>query len=857
MDNNRWERVARLYELACDRPVGVRDAFIAEACDGDDELRHEVVSLLRQGVSQDGLLERIAEDAQTAWVCPTSIGRYRVLRLIGEGGMGAVYEAEQDRPRRTVAVKVLKFALAAPELLRRFSLESEVLGRLQHPGIARVYEAGTAQTDLGPQPYFAMELIRGVSLLEYATEHGLTIKQRLELVIKVCEAVDYAHRSDVIHRDLKQGNILVDQTGQPKILDFGVARITNNAANLTGHTSVGDLVGTLEYMSPEQLLADPAAVDARTDVYSLGVILYELLAGRRPYDVTRQLPDVARVIREEDPLPLSAVNRACGGDLETIVAKALEKDKARRYGSAAELAGDLRRFLADAPILARPASTAYRARKFVRRHRGVVSSALIILVVLLAGIVVSTSEAIRARRERDRALRAEKIAKAVNDFLQEDLLSQAGARAQANAHSQPDPDLKVRTALDRAAARIGGKFDSEPAVEAAIRRTIGLAYLDMNLYSEAQPQLERTVELRNRALGPDHPDTLASKNELGVLYNLEGKYAQAEAVLNRVLAGRQSLLGSDNRDTLATMSDLGLAIAYGGDDVRAAPIFAEVWEADRRMLGEENPATLSVLDNLAGSYRSLGRWTEAKVLLERELELDRRVLGPEHPDTTNCMQALATVHRALGNYAAADALFLAALDILQRTQGEGHWETENVRYNLAISYRAQGRYVEADALFKQALASLQRGMGANHPLTLKVAYNFGESYRRQRRFTEAESILGEVLEGRRRVLGKDNPYTAQALGALSEIKIEEKSYSAAEQMLREVLQIREQKSPDAWERYYTESLLGASLWALGKSSEARPLLTSGYRGMLERQNSIPAEYRPVLEQAHAWSTRPW
>ncbi|HEX8925552.1 MAG TPA: serine/threonine-protein kinase, partial [Terriglobales bacterium] len=390
MDPARWEKIAQLYDCACEQPVSARDAFLGLACEGDEDLRREVESLLRQPISVDGPLERVTEQARAAWDCPAQIGQYRIIALIGEGGMGAVYQAEQDHPRRIVALKILKSPLAAPELQRRFSHEADVLGRLQHPNIARIYEAGTAQTDLGPQPYFAMEFIRGVSLLEHAAKCGLDVPQRLNLMISICEAVDYAHRCGVIHRDLKPGNILVDENGEPKILDFGVARVTDADANITRQTALGDLVGTLAYMSPEQLLADPAQLDARSDVYSLGVVTYELLAGRRPYETTQPITDAARVIREEEPTPLGSVNRVLAGDLEIIVAKALEKERERRYGSAAELAADLRRHLAHEPILARRATATYRSRKFIRRHRTMVSATALIFFVLLAGAVVST-----------------------------------------------------------------------------------------------------------------------------------------------------------------------------------------------------------------------------------------------------------------------------------------------------------------------------------------------------------------------------------------------------------------------------------------------------------------------------------
>lgn len=286
-----------------------------------------------------------AADAASARKLPANIGHYRILSVLGEGGMGIVYEAEQEQPRRIVALKVIQPGLTSLDLLRRFERESQALGRLQHPGIAQIYEAGTEDTGFGAQPYFAMELIRGRSLMQYAEAHHLSTQQKLELMAKVAEAVHHAHQRGLIHRDLKPSNILVDETGQPKILDFGVARATDSDAQATRQTDVGHLVGTLSYMSPEQVLADPLELDTRSDVYALGVILYQLLAGRLPYTISQKLHETVKTIREEDPTPLSSVSRNYRGDIETIVAKALEKDKVRRYASAAELAGDIRRYL--------------------------------------------------------------------------------------------------------------------------------------------------------------------------------------------------------------------------------------------------------------------------------------------------------------------------------------------------------------------------------------------------------------------------------------------------------------------------------------------------------------------------------
>ena len=412
MNAEQWGQVERLVDEALSLDPARRAAFTRGIA--DPRVRAEVESLLAVDALKEtsGIDVIIGEAAgrclpehanparQTFTVftpsrpveapLPAAIGRYRILGLLGQGGMGAVYEAEQEQPRRKVALKVIRSAWAAPELLHRFELESQALGRLHHPGIAQIYEAGSADTGVGRQPFFAMELIHGQSLCEYAGSQGLSTRERLELMIRVCDAVQHAHRRGIIHRDLKPRNILVDESGQPKILDFGLARIIDSDAQATRQTDAGQLLGTLAYMSPEQVLADPLAIDTRSDVYALGVILYELLAGRLPYALPRHIHQAVETIRKDDPLPLSAVSRAYRGDIETIVNRALEKDRERRYASAADLAADLRRYLDDEPIAAKPRSAADQLRKFARRHKAVVTGVAAVLVVLVGGIVAST-----------------------------------------------------------------------------------------------------------------------------------------------------------------------------------------------------------------------------------------------------------------------------------------------------------------------------------------------------------------------------------------------------------------------------------------------------------------------------------
>jgi len=416
-----------LFQIAVDLAPNERSGFLDERCGSDRSLRLEVERLLAPEASElDGFLRtplypdarQIAEDCARL---PDRIGHYTIVRKVGEGGMGVVYEAKQDSPHRTVALKVIRSTLPSTAVARRFAQEAEILGRLDHPGIAHIYEAGmTALDDDSPDatryPFFAMEFIRGRTLLSHADEEAYDIRARMELVAAVCDAVHHAHQNGIVHRDLKPANIIVNQSGHPKVLDFGVARVTDEEAQTrTLQTGAGQLFGTLPYMSPEHVTGDPTTVDARSDVYALGVILFELLAGRLPYDLRdRSIPEAARVIGEEEPTRLSSVNLIFRGDIETIVGKAMEKDPSRRYQTAAALASDLRRYLRDEPIVARPASAFYQFRKFAKRNRALVGGVAATMIVLVAGALAATMLAVResdARRiAEDRTTYAERLA---------------------------------------------------------------------------------------------------------------------------------------------------------------------------------------------------------------------------------------------------------------------------------------------------------------------------------------------------------------------------------------------------------------------------------------------------------------
>lgn len=423
MTPERHREICDLFQQIAELPAQRRASELDRLCRGDDELRREVESLFEHhheghdnfhennvGVGRFLVAEQNAgtPDVARSSALPAQIGRFRIIRRIGEGGMGVVFEAEQDNPRRTVALKVIRAGLASDSVVRRFRHEAEVLGRLQHLGIADVYEAGVAETPLGQQPYFAMQLIQGAPLIDYAMKHQLDTRARLELFTRVCDAVGYAHQRGIIHRDLKPANILVDESGQPKVLDFGVARVTNDGLTLaTMQTVTGQVIGTLPYMSPEQISGTSADVDTRSDVYSLGVSLYELLTGRLPYRVLNcTLAEAARIIADVEPTRLSLVDRRFRGDVETIVSKALQKDCGQRYQSVADFAADIRRYLADEPVQARPPSAMYQLRKFARRNKGLVGGAMGVFVALIMGLAGVLWFAAQESRQRASAERA-------------------------------------------------------------------------------------------------------------------------------------------------------------------------------------------------------------------------------------------------------------------------------------------------------------------------------------------------------------------------------------------------------------------------------------------------------------------
>ncbi len=868
-----------LFAAAYELSEPERESLLDRECAADPALRAEVETLLRSYRAAGTFLETDAK-------IPAAIGQYQIIRLLGEGGMGLVYEAEQHQPRRTVALKVIKGGFAGAEKLRRFQQESQTLGSLQHPGIAQIYEAGTADSGFGPQPYFAMEFIGGASLLKYAEERRLGTRQCLELMIRICVAVHHAHGRGIIHRDLKPGNILVDETGQPKILDFGVACVTERQAQTARQTVPGELVGTLEYMSPEQVSADPSEVDIRSDIYALGVILFELLAGRLPYHIGRDLHEAVQSIREREPARLGSINRSCRGDIETIVAKAMEKDKTRRYASAAELGDDIQRYLIDEPIVARPPDRLYQLRKFALRHKAVVAGTAAVFAVLSVGLVFSAREALRAQRaeraallDRDRAAMAERLAtiakehavtaertataernravseerradtesaaaRAINEFLQNDLLAQAGATAQARARTKPDPDLKVRTALDRAAARISEAFGTQPLVEASIRHTIGKAYKDLGLYPDAQQHLERAVQIRRELLGENHPETIRGMSDLALVYRYAGKYPQAESLGAQVLALQTRILGEQHRDTMAAMSSLMELLRSQGRYPQAESLGTRLLTLRRRVLGENHPDTVESMNNLALLYLSEGKYALAEPLLVRSLEIARRSEGDDHPDLMTGTNNLGILYYRQGKYVQAESLFDDLLQRQRRILGEDHPSALLSSSNLAMTQLRLGKYRQAEQLYTKTLENRRRILGPEHPSTLIVANSLALAYLVQGKLAEARPLILSVLDLKRRVLGAEHPDTLNSLQSLGLLYLAEEDLPAAEGLLVKLLETQERvlgrEHPDTLN---TMTALARLYSREGRYAQAEPLAA---KQLDARRRALGAEHPVTL-----------
>ena len=835
---------ATIFATALEKAPGEeRAAYLAEACGGNDQLRLRVEALLRVHAGADDILDapRPPQESPeiTGAFVPGGEGvgtvfarRFKLREKLGEGGMGVVFVADQTEPvQRRVALKVIKTGADSACLLARFEQERQALALMDHPNIAKVLDAGVNETG---QPYFVMELVKGVSFTRYCDTARLTARQRLELFIPVCQAVQHAHQKGIIHRDLKPTNILIglyDGRPVPKVIDFGVAKATG--ARLTEqsiYTEVGSLIGTLEYMSPEQAELNNLDIDTRSDIYALGVILYELLTGVVPFSrkelQSAGFAEMLRIIKEEEPsrpstklsgsgqLPSVAaerqtepkkLTRLVRGELDWIAMKCLEKDRSRRYETANGLAQDLQRYLADEPVLAGPPSVHYRLRKFIARNNGPVLAASIFFLLLVGGIIGTTlglieakrqerlalaaqhEEAERAKaeaRERQRAELAESEAKTQKaDALgqkKQALASAADARAvlaffqdKVLAAGRPEgeqgglgKDVTLRQAVDAAAPGVRASFQDQPLVEASIRSVLGDTFYYLGEPALAIPQVERARALRQVHLGTEHPDTLTCMNDLGNLYMMVGKLDLALPLLEETLKLRTAKLGPEHPDTLTSMNSLASTFHKDGKLTLALPLFEETLKLRKAKLGLEHPQTLTSMNNLANAYGAAGKVDLALSLHLETLKLHKAKLGPEHPGTLRSMANLAGSYWRNGKLDLALPLFEESLKLRKAKLGPQHPDTLASMNNLAIAYRDVGKLDQALPLFEETLQLRKAKLGPEHLDTLVSMNNLAGAYRDAGKLNLALPLHEETLKLTKARLGPEHPDTLTCMNDL-------------------------------------------------------------------------------------------
>jgi tetratricopeptide (TPR) repeat protein len=753
------------------------------------------------------------------------IGPYKLMEQIGEGGMGLVFVAEQSQPiRRRLALKVIKPGMDSRQVIARFEAERQALALMDHPNIAHVIDGGMAPSG---RPYFVMELVKGEPITEYCDTNKLAPRERLRLFLDVCQAVQHAHQKGIIHRDLKPSNILVtshDGTPVVKIIDFGVAKaIGQQLTDKTVYTQFALLIGTPQYMSPEQAGQSELDIDTRSDIYALGVLLYELLTGTTPFTKERlqqaAFDEIRRIIREEEPpkpstrlseskdsLPSISAQRhtepgqltkLVKGELDWIAMKALEKDRNRRYATANAFASDIQRYLADEPVMACPPSRVYRMRKFVRRNRSVVLALAVVAITLVAGIIGTTWGLVRAERARadeaehrhiaetkEREAQVAAIAEkkatdaarlrtaetqAVLDFVESKVFAAARPKGQERGLGR---DVSLRKAIETAVPFVDRSFVNEPLIEARLRLTLGASFRYLGEPTRAMEQYRRARGLFTEHLGPNHPDTLKSMNGVALMHELLGQGDQSLPLRLDILTQRRFQFGVDHPETIAAMINLANSYAYLGQHTDALALRKETLALARSKLGADHPDVFLCMSNLANSHEALGEQGEALKLREETLALRtaHKDLGPEHPDTIQSMNNLAVSYNAHGRHREALQLRQRTLDLAIAQLGPEHPDTLNKWHNIAFSHAALGDHTKALEIRQQTLERRKAHVeiGPDHPDTFRSMHSLALTYSALGRHDDALKLHQQTQAMRAKKLG---PAHSETLRSMKEVAI--------------------------------------------------------------------------------------
>ncbi len=869
------------------RALEIEDAerrleFVTQECGDDVELLDRMRALLKALDEQKSFLESPAiarPESAVIRTSPDAMGGYRIIRAIGVGGMATVYEAMQESPKRRVALKVMRQALTQTSAVERFRFETEVLASLRHPCIAQIYEASASDDGHGVStPYFAMEFIPdALPITAYAAERDLTLRERLEMLLPVFDAVHHGHQLGVIHRDLKPGNILVDSAGNPKVIDFGIARsIDPESAALTQEESGERVIGTLNYMSPEQHAGESASLDIRTDIYALGVLLYELACERLPHDFSKVgLMEAARIVRESAPERPGAVDPQLRGDLEAVIMKALDPDRDRRYQAVPDFAADIRRYLDNVPVLARPATTVYRLRKFAQRRRGLVGSISAVSLAIALGVAATARQAYIATIARDREREQRMLAEQREEELEQvaefqskqlseiDVRAMAGSleraileRYETAAQESPDVDAKsaeqLRTQLElvnfidvargaideelliKSATAIDEQFGDQPLIRARLLFALAGTANELGLLDRAEASLEKAIEIREAELGGDDPQTLEVVHALAAHRLSQGRWRDSLPLMERVIEGRTKALGADHPETLNARTNYAHVIRRLGEIERSEALYRELVETQRRVAGPDNGETIEALNNLAVALAMQRKLDEAEIHWTEALERRRRAFGDDHPHVAVLIANLGRMMMDKGEFEKAEPYLRESLERRRVRFGDEHPRTLAAMHSYAVSLRTLRRFDEAEAAMQTVLEGRIASLGADHSNTLATKAALADIYRYRGDFEQAELTHREVLEARRSLFGDESEMTQQSMGDVSESLIGLGRNKEALALATEAVALSRAHLPA---RHFRIGLLlgieAAALAGLERYAEAAPIAVESYDLHLE------------------------